>query len=374
MGTDFEHPNTSHVFGCSKSVPVRPDVGYIHNRGLFALEATTKMGSVTPDDMERTFDRIQEIEWSFAHLVILHAAADTGLLGWLAEQDAAHRPEEIAGALGLHPQATEKILRALGGMDLLESGPDGFRMHPGAAPLFEPGSELDHTVGLAHLFRLSRSWGEHLPGWLRTGQWPRPTRSAQGVADFVGAMRSLAQGVAGRLDAALDLDGVRDLSDIGGALGTYSLELCLRHPGLQATVLDRPEVIPLTREEIARYELEDRVHAQAGSYLEPPYPEADLVLLANVLHQEAPESAARMVRFAAEATRPGGRVAVVEFTLEDDRCHPLSGAVFAINMRLSGETYSEAELRRFLQDAGLEDLRRTDLSPSKFLITGRKPA
>jgi hypothetical protein len=325
--------------------------------------------------VEPHYDRLQQLTWGFAPLPVLRSAAETGLLAWLAEREPDREASgpEAADALDLHPGATTKVLRALAGMDLLEGDGERFRMREGARPLFRPGSDLDHTAALSHIFGLSRAWAEHLTGWLQSGDWPRPERSDRDVADFVRAMRALAHGMAGRLSDVLDLSDARDLVDVGGALGTFSLELCRVHPELRATVLDRPDVVELTQDEIARYGLTDRVGTQAGDYLQSPLPEADVVLLANVTHQESRADAAAMVRRAAEALRPGGQVVVLDFTLERDRSHPLTGALFAINMRLFGDTYAEADFRVWLADAGLEEITRHDLSDLKLVITARKP-
>lgn len=329
----------------------------------------------TTDEMEAVFDRLQELEWGFAWLVILQSAQETGLLTWLAGQETPCTAQEAAAALSLHPEATRKVLSALGGMDLLEvfGAGERFHMRPGARPLFDEGSEVWHGAGLSHLFRLSQRWAESLPDWLRTGEFPRPTRGPDETAAFIQAMRSLAHGSIGRLAQILPLEGAHHLLDLGGALGTYAIELCLRNPALRATVLDVPAVISHTEEEIARHGLADRVAAVAGSYLESPLPAADVVLLSNVLHQEHRAQAARLVSRAVDALEPGGRLVVVDFTLEADRCHPISGSVFAVNMRLFGDTYSVPDLVAFLTEAGLVNLHRVDLSPNKLAMTGVKP-
>lgn len=332
-----------------------------------------------PDVMEVVYDRLQSLTWGFAPPVILNAAAETGLLSYLAEAQARGEPpvsaEETARDLGLHPGVTDKVLRTLVGMDLLTEEAGRYAMTPGATPLFEPGSELDHGPALAHLASLSRRWSEGFGDFLRTGLWERPARSPEGTAAFVEAMRAMALGMASRLDGALPMGDVSDVLDIGGALGTFSIELCLRHPTLGSTLLDLPEVVLLAEEEIARYGLEERITTLAGSYLDPglALPPCDLALLANVLHQEQAHEAAAMVRRAALAVRPGGHLAILEFLLEKDRCHPLSGALFAVNMRLFGDAYSDQQMAGWMTEAGLVEITRHDLSPSKMLLLGRKP-
>ncbi|MFH2010497.1 MAG: methyltransferase [bacterium] len=324
------------------------------------------------DEMELAYDRIQRLEWQFAPLVVLQAASDTGLLGLLAAEDTV-TAAAAAEQLRLHPEVTVKVLRALAGMGILASAGDSFEMRAGYRPLFDPGSEVSHDAGLRHLFELSQRWAAELPEFLRSGEWTKSERTPEGTAAFVRSMRSLAYGITARLDAALDLSQARRLLDLGGGLGTYAIELCMRHPSLHGTVVDVEAVIEHTRAEIARHGLEDRLDALAGDYLDVELPGSmDVVLLANVLHQERPDAAAKLIARAAAALAPGGQLVVLDFTLEDNRREPLMGAIFAINMRLFGDTYSESDLRGWMERAGLSGVTRTDLSPNKFILVGRK--
>ena len=73
------------------------------------------------------------------------------------------------------------------------------------------------------------------------------------------------------------------------------------------------------------------------------------------------------------AAGPSGRVAVVDFSIDETQRAHLFGALFAINMRSFGDTYTERTIRQWMTDAGLEDIEREDLSQHKWLIVGRKP-
>jgi hypothetical protein len=335
---------------------------------------TKEHRTVAADPMEQAYDCLQTLEWSFAPLVILQAARETGLLRHLAATREGGTAPEIATALGLHPLATRKVLCALAALGLLEGEGDRFMLGAGFVPLFEEGSEVNHEAGLEHLAGVAQAWTRELPSFLRTGEWKRRARNPADVARFIGGMRSLAHGHLGRLAALVDLVSAHHLVDLGGALGTYSLELCLRHPSLRATVVDVPEVTLHTRDEIARLGLEDRVGVLSGSYHEVPLPEdADVMLLANVLHQETAETAAALLARAARALLPGGRVVVVDFTLEASRRTPWMGAVFAINMRLFGDTWTVEELSGWMRAAGLDPVTRHDLSPHKVVLVGTKP-
>ncbi len=139
-------------------------------------------------------------------------------------------------------------------------------------------------------------------------------------------------------------------------------------------VLDTPEVARIAPAEVVGTRLEGRISWLAGDYLATDYGAGyDLVLIANVLHQETADRAAEMVRRSAAALAPGGRVAVVDFRIDPEQHQNAFGALFAINMRSFGDTHPEPAIREWMVRAGLGDITRHDLDRFRWLIVGRKP-
>ena len=173
--------------------------------------------------------------------------------------------------------------------------------------------------------------------------------------------------LAALLAQRLDLTGVERVLDVGGGFGHYCLALRTISPSIRATALDRPEVVALTREQDTGLEF------IAGDYLDSDYGGPhDLVLIANVLHQEAGDRAARLIQRAAGALRTGGRLVVLDFSIDPHKEQQLVGALFAINMRSFGDTHSEPEIRGWMEAAGLGRVERVDLSPMRWLIIGHR--
>jgi hypothetical protein len=79
-----------------------------------------------------------------------------------------------------------------------------------------------------------------------------------------------------------------------------------------------------------------------------------------------------MVRSGAEAVVLGGRVVVVDFAIDDQRRQHVLGALFAINMRSFGDTWTEPTIRGWMEAAGLGEIERADLGPDRWIISGRK--
>ncbi|HSN53806.1 MAG TPA: methyltransferase [Candidatus Sulfomarinibacteraceae bacterium] len=317
-------------------------------------------------------DGLQRLLWTFAGQRVVTVAGRTGILGRLA--DAPASPEAVAADLGLNPLATGKVVRALHALGLVTAGDgDGYVVVDTVRRFFRSGDE-DFTPFLEHSHSMYEAWGANLEPWLRGDGWESPERTPERTRRFGEAMRAMGTQVARRVAAALDLESVARVLDVGGGWGQYARAICDRAPAARATVLDIPQVAEAASASVAGTGLEGRLSWIGGDYLETDFGTGyDLVLLANILHQELAPDAAELVRRAAAATEPGGRVAVVDFRIDDAKREHLLGTLFAINMRSFGDTYSEPELQGWMEAAGLVDIERTDIGPDRWLITGSRP-
>ena len=326
--------------------------------------------TMTNDNL--TMDGLQDLLWNFAGHRVITVASRAGILARLAEQMAT--PEELADHLGLDPMAAGKMVRALYAMGLLEASGDAYRVTEELAPWFRPG-EADMAPFLEHSHMMYESWGENLEHWLRGDPWATKPRAKPDVKKFGAAMSSMAASMAARLAGALNLDGVRTMLDVGGGLGHYARALCEANQELEATVLDTPEVAEMGSAAVAGTELAGRLRFAGGDYLNEgtDYGEGhDLVLQANILHQEVPDRAARLVQRGARALGPGGRLVVLDFAIDEQQRGRVVGALFAINMRSFGDTYTESTLRGWMEQAGLRRIQCQDFTRHRWLITGHR--
>jgi SAM-dependent methyltransferase len=315
-------------------------------------------------------DALNRLLWSFAGHRVITVAARTGILRRLA--DRASSVDRLSAELGLDPLATGKVVRALTALGLVVADSDHYRITETLSHYFREGSD-DITPMLDHHHGMYESWGANLESWVRGGEWATRPRAPRDIARFGSAMRAVGAHVARRVAELLDLASARSMLDVGGGFGHYAQELCRANPKLRATVLDVPEVVEIARSEIEGSELADRIRFVGGDYLTTDYgADYDLVLFANVLHQESRNHAADMVRRGAEALAPGGRVAVVDFTIDDAQQSSVMGALFAINMRSFGDTHPEPTIRGWMDAAGLRGVQRIDLGPERWLIVGTK--
>jgi len=314
-------------------------------------------------------DGLQRLLWNFAGQRVVTVAGRTGILTFLAEKAAG--PDEVATELGLDPWATGKVIRALCAQGLLEADGEQYRVVATLRRYFRTDAD-DFRPFLVHLHKMYERWGENLEPWLRGDGWSTAKRTPEETARFGAAMKAMGSQIARRVAETIDFDGVFTMLDVGGGWGQFAKAMCAVRPELSATVLDIPQVAETAPMSIRDTEFKGRISWIGGDYLETDYGLGyDLVLLANILHQELATEAAEIVRRAAEALAPGGRVVVVDFAIDDAKNEHVLGSLFAINMRSFGDTWSEPELRGWMGDAGLVDIDRTDLGPDRWIIIGR---
>ncbi len=326
---------------------------------------------------EGALARLDSYRWAFAAHRVLTVAARTGILTRLAEAPVS--ADALAADLGLDPLAAGKIVRALCAMGLVTARGQEYALEADLVPWFQ-GDERDQVAGLEHSHDLYDGWGATLEGWVRTGTMPPRARTAAGVERFSAAMRAGAAQHAPDVARALDLRNVRRALDLGGGTGAYAVSLCRESAGLHAVVLDVPPVVALGPAAVAASGVGDRISFVAGDFHEPGFGAAselsgfDLVLLCSIIHQERPDGARALIERAAGALAPGGKLAIVDFTIDDEQREALSGCLFAINMRSFGDTYPEPAIRGWMEAAGLSGIVRTDFGATRWMFTGTRAA
>lgn len=304
-------------------------------------------------------EEITSVGSRFMESRILLTAVRLGLFGILGRglSDAG----EVARAAGADPRACAMLLDALCAMQFVARDGGRYSVYPGREDYLVPGGS--HYVGdiLGHHERLWHRWSK-LTEVVTSGK-PAPRQTAAGAGedeasrrDFILGMANIGAPGARELVLALDPRGPMILLDVGGGPGTYALQFAEHNPELRAVVFDLPEVVPIAEEQIAARGLGDRVSTAAGDYLVDELPgDNDLVLVSNVIHSLGDGEVRQFFSRVHRALKPGGRLLLKDFFVEDDRTGPPWAAVFSINMLVGteeGRSYSEGEVREWLTAAG----------------------
>lgn len=143
-------------------------------------------------------------------------------------------------------------------------------------------------------------------------------------------------------------------------------------------VFDLPSVVSITRNHIEEKGLSDKVGIVAGDYnVDDLGSGFDLVFLSAIIHSNSFEENRNLIQKCSKALNSQGQVVVQDFIMDEDRTSPAFGALFALNMLVatkSGDTYTEAEVRMWMKEAGLSAITREDTGFGTALIIGIKRA
>src|SRR5579884_3220089 len=173
---------------------------------------------------------------------------------------------EVAERCGAHPHATEKLLNALCGAKYLRHRAGRYALARTARAWLLPGSP--RSLHDALLYQLvDERYIARMQDYVRTGEPVRfhETMTPEEWELYQRGMRSGANLAASEVARRIPVPrGARDLLDIGGSHGHYSVALCRRHPGLRAVVLDLPEAVAAAAPLLAREGMGDRVMHRAG--------------------------------------------------------------------------------------------------------------
>ena len=283
---------------------------------------------------------------------------------------------EVATARATDQRATRLLLDALVGLGILELADERYAIVPTLRAALQEGPQSILPM-LRHRSDLWKAWSK-LSEVVRTGvpaldPYERDERPDGQVQRFIAAMDVAARKSAPGTVAALDQTGATNLLDIGGGPGTYAAAFCKAWPQLRVVILDLPRVCEIARQNLAGTEHQDRVGFVAGEARtvedEPVLAQSggagfDLVFGSNLIHSMDPDQVQVLLGRMASWTKPGGRVVVKDFFLDDPRTAPASAALFAINMLVNtpgGRSYTWSEVERWLAAAAPGSAERIEL-------------
>ncbi len=279
--------------------------------------------------------------------------------------------EEVASRLQLDPRGTALLLKACAGLGFVQAAGNRFENTATAATFLVSKSPAYMGNAIRYSDQLWDTWGR-LEDSLRSG---RPALAPEAylrddparTRAFVMAMHERAKGIARALVAVLDLQGRRALLDVGGGPGTYSVLLTERFPGLRAEVLELPGVAAVARELVAEAGAAGRVTLRDGDYHSADFGSGkDVVLMSGMFHRESAAACRQLVERGARCLDRGGLLVVSDVFTDPGGTAPAFATLFGLNMMLTapdGGVHADADVMRWMADAGLQDMRMVPLPP-----------
>ncbi|KAM7044600.1 acetylserotonin O-methyltransferase-like isoform 1-T1 [Molossus nigricans] len=330
---------------------------------------------MTSPDARAALSLLDRCSQGFMVSQVLFAACELGVFDLLAEAPEPLDADAVARRLGTSSRGTELLLDTCVSLKLLQ-----VQMTSGKA-LYE-NTELSNTYlvrssprsqsnMMLYMARTTYLCWAHLAQAVREGK--NQYVKAFGVPSeqlFTAIYRSEGErllfmrglqdiwSVHGRsVLAAFDLSPFPRVCDLGGCSGALAKECVSLYPGCRVTVFDIPAVIQAAK---AHFLVagEERISFQEGDFFEDPLPEADLYVLARVLHDWTDDRCSYLLARIHRACPPGGGVLVIESLLDADGSGPLTTQLYSLNMlvQTEGRERTPAQYRALLAAAGFRDV------------------
>ena len=230
-----------------------------HKKRVAGMKAMMKQAGVIPDELNSYLRSFMESRLVLTAVELdLFTAVGSGATA--AEVEIARKTD---------PRATETILNALVAIKLLLKKDEIFSNSDITADYLVAGAIHDSITATLHPAKLWHSWST-LTDCVKAGTTVKSGvegRSDEQTKAFIAAMHKTA-GFRGKMTVQqLDLEGVKHVLDLGGGSGAYTIAFLQHKLALRATLLDVPEVIPLSEKYIAEAGLADRVTFVSGDMI-----------------------------------------------------------------------------------------------------------
>ncbi|MEK6482040.1 methyltransferase [Catalinimonas sp. 4WD22] len=306
------------------------------------------------DQLNTTPERIMQIATGFCSSKILMSAVNFGLFTLLTEKKSMSARQI---KLQLNFKCTDRqlydYLDALLGM--------GFLQREGvlSSAIYYNSTETDRFLDKNKPLymgtyiellndRLNGFW-DHFEEGLLTGQSPvnfqnehyffeeiqqDPVR----LKGFVNAMNGMQMGNFEAFASKFDFSGYTTLTDAGGCGGLLCLTVARQHPHMHCISFDLPALQPIARFSIQEAGLEERVNAVSGDFFVDPLPEAEVVVMCNILHKWDEKKKLELMKAAYEALPPGGALVAIENIIDSERKNNVFGLMVSLNILFEAES------------------------------------
>jgi SAM-dependent methyltransferase len=323
-----------------------------------------------------------QFAWGFAPSLTIGVAIRNRVFDFL--DDTPHTVEEVAEYAKGSIRGWRAVLNCLVGLDLLAKEGSGYRATPESS-MYLVTTRPSFTGGIfRHISK------QLIPSWLNLeeivktgkpeGRVNDQTAGEEFFTEFVSDIFPLSYPAATALGQYLNLkeatSEVRVL-DIATGSGVWGIALAQQSEHVRVSAVDWPRVLEVTRQMTARFGLADRFEFLAGDLLEVGFPErCDVATLGHILHSEGETRSRALLKKVNGALKPGGTIAIAEFTPYADRTGPPQSLIFAVNMLVhtaEGDTYPFEQVATWLEDAGFVNARELPCAgPAPLILANRR--
>lgn len=314
----------------------------------------------------------------FVYSQVLYAGVQLNLFGKL--RNGPLSMAELAVAVALPLEGTERLVRAAAALDLVEATQDGrWRLTVNGASI-APSTGLEKLIEHNQLLyrdlldpvamlRDPKRSQTAIAAYFPYGEAGRPEDvDPEAAARYSDLMASTVPPLAEEVMDAYPVARHRRLLDVGGGIGAFVALMGDRAPALDLMLFDLPAVAVHATAQLKSNGLEHRSTVHAGNFQTDALPPgADLITLVRVLLDHGDEVALTVLRRARAALEPGGTLLVVEPFSGIKGAERVGDAYFGLYLFAMGRgrTRTIAQHQALLRAAGFS---KTRLVPTRYPV------
>ncbi|MFI5394682.1 MAG: methyltransferase [Candidatus Binatia bacterium] len=252
----------------------------------------------------------------------IHVAAVLGVADHMATDP---RPsDEIAAAVGAHPRALYRLLRALAAIGVLREHEDRRFSLAAMGECLRSDAELSVRPSATYIGQAYQwqTWG-HLLHSVKTGEnafralhgmdsWTYRARHPEQNAIFNAAMTGNSRRVDEAVVAAYDFSRCERVADIGGGQGSLLAAILAANPELRGVLFDLPHVVATAAPVLGAAGVEDRCEVVGGSMFESVPRGCAAYVMKFIIHDWDDADCTRILRACRRAMRSDAKLLVID--------------------------------------------------------------
>lgn len=291
--------------------------------------------------------------------------------------------EEVAKAVRASKRGVRTLLDALAALGYLSKAGEKYKLDPVADTFLVQGKPT-YMGDLAYATKLTYSNWAFLTEAVKSGNpYQAVDAEERGKEFFPKLVPALFRGSYAASRAALNSlprktrEGIKTILDVAAGSGAWSMAFAHGIPEAHVTVVDYPEVTPITRDFAKNGGVGERYHYKEGNLRELDFgkKEFDLVLLGHIIHSEGEKWGRKLIKKSFDALRPGGLLLIGEMVPNDSRTGPRMPLLFGLNMLMNtadGDVFTMKQYRQWLKSAGFKSVKTISAPAPSPLILATK--
>ncbi len=323
-----------------------------------------------------TIDFILDISYAFQKSRVLLTACEFEIFSIIGENGLSS--EEIANKIDADRIATERLLNALCGLNLLNKK---------EVLYYNTNTSMKHLVQgsdefMGNLEYIASTWDlwSNLSQTIKTGKSLNYTSidklSEKWIDNYSAAAYWRANVEAEDIVKLVVQSGSKRILDLGGGMGAYSKALAEQNPNAEIVLFDIPYVAGQARENIKEWNLGNRIKVIEGNFQTDDIGKGyDLIFISRVLQHYSIWDNVKVLQKCYDSTLYGGHVVINETILDDKRTSPLQHVMWSINLLLNsngGDAYTETDLWVMMREAWYRNIIKVKTPFDTTLMIGER--